>query len=196
MGLRHALRGRLIPAALVAAGVLLAAGGERLTLLLRFDRAGLEAGEWYRLLTGHLVHLGWSHMALNAIGMALCWLLVGQAFTIVEWLLVIAVCVVIMDSGFWLLVPDLAWYVGLSGLLHGVLAAGALAGVSRRSPEQAVILAILIIKVAYETLAGPLPGSERAAGGPVVTEAHLFGTVGGILASAALIIGQRRRAPI
>ncbi|MEO1202610.1 MAG: rhombosortase [Pseudomonadota bacterium] len=176
--------------------MLLAAGGERLRLLLRFDRASLEAGEWYRLLTGHLVHLGWSHVALNGIGMALCWLLVGQAFTFVEWLFVIAVCVVIMDSGFWLLMPDLAWYVGLSGLLHGVLAAGALAGAVRRSPEQAVVLAILLIKVAYESLAGPLPGTERATGGPVVTEAHLFGTVGGLLASAALIIGQRRRASI
>jgi rhomboid family GlyGly-CTERM serine protease len=196
MGLRHALKVGLLPAILVAVPLLLTVGGERLRVALRFDRTGIEAGEWYRLLTGHFTHLGWSHVALNAVGLGLCWLLVGQAYTLLQWLFVIAVCLVVMDLGFWLLVPELEWYVGLSGLLHGMLAAGALEGIRRRSPEQALVLAIIVIKVVYESVTGPLPGSEQATGGPVVTEAHLFGMVGGLLASAILMIGNRRPAPI
>ncbi len=194
MGLRHAFGARLIPAFLVGAALVVALGGERLRVALRFDRSALEAGEVYRLLTGHFAHLGWPHVFLNAAGILLCWLLVGRAFSVFQWLFVIAVCVVTMDLGFWLLTPGLDWYVGLSGLLHGMLAAGALKGLRQRAPEDALLLAIVVVKVAYEAVAGPLPGSETAAGGPVVTEAHLYGTVGGL--AAALLIGNRRRAPI
>ena len=46
----------------------LALGGERLRMLLQYDRAALAAGEWWRLVTAHLVHLGWDHLALNVAG--------------------------------------------------------------------------------------------------------------------------------
>ena len=196
MGLRHALGARILPVLLVAAAVALALGGERLRLALRFDRPAIEAGEWYRLLTGHFTHLGWPHVLFNGVGSALCWLLVGHAYSLLQWSYVILVCLVVMDLGFWLLLPGLDWYVGLSGLLHGILAAGAVEGLRRRAPEQMLILATLLAKVGYEAVAGPLPGSESAAGGPVVTEAHLFGTIGGLLAAGLLFIGNRKRASI
>ena len=196
MGLRHALGTRILPVMLVTIAGLLALGGERLRGLLRFDRPAIESGELYRLLTGHFAHLGWSHVLLNSVGIVLCWLLVGHAYTLLQWSFVILTCLVVMDLGFWFLVPGLEWYVGLSGLLHGLLAAGAVEGVRQRSTEQVLLLAILLAKVAYETIAGPLPGSESASGGPVVTEAHLYGTVGGLLAAGLLFIGNRKRAPI
>ena len=36
--------------------------------LLAYDRAGLGAGQVWRLLTAHFVHLGWTHMLLNLAG--------------------------------------------------------------------------------------------------------------------------------
>ena len=32
---------------------------------LWFDRAAIGGGEYWRILTGNLVHLGWAHLALN-----------------------------------------------------------------------------------------------------------------------------------
>ena len=58
--------------------------------LLRFDRGGIAAGELWRLLTGHFVHLGVSHTLLNLAGLLLVWVLVGAACTWRQWLLVMA----------------------------------------------------------------------------------------------------------
>jgi len=74
----------------------------------------------------------------------------------------------------------------LSGLLHGLLLAGAIAGVRSLPAESLVICAVVVAKLAYEQIAGPLPGSESVAGGAVVVNSHLYGAVGGAL-SAAII---------
>ena len=44
-----------------------AAGGERTLLALRFERSAIAAGEWWRLLGAHFVHLGWMHVLLDAL---------------------------------------------------------------------------------------------------------------------------------
>ena len=46
-----------------------------------------------------------------------------------------------------------------------------------------VLWAAVVAKLAYEQLVGPLPGSEAAAGGAVVVNAHLYGAIGGALSA-------------
>jgi membrane associated rhomboid family serine protease len=98
-----------------------------------------------------------------------------------------------MDAGLWFLDPDIRWYVGLSGLLHGLLAAGAIGGFRALPGESVVIGALIAAKVGYEQLVGPLPGSESTAGGAVVVNAHLYGALGGVL--FALLFRRRVRTP-
>ena len=162
---------------------------------LRFDRTGISAGEAWRLLTGHLVHLGVSHTLLNLAGLVLVWLLVGRAFTGCQWLWIMAGSVAAIDLGLWFGAPSLEWYVGLSGLLHGMLAAGIVAGLARRSGEAIILAVVVAAKLAWEQFSGPLPGSEATSGGAVIVDAHLFGVIGGALSGAALI-RVRGRAPI
>ncbi|MBC7983971.1 MAG: hypothetical protein H7Y02_08960, partial [Candidatus Obscuribacterales bacterium] len=45
--------------------VLLWSGGTQVTEALRYHRAGILAGQFWRLLTGHLVHFDFRHLALN-----------------------------------------------------------------------------------------------------------------------------------
>ena len=47
-------------------------------------------------------------------------------------------------------------------------------------------------KLIWEQLAGPIPFSESTSGGPVLVEAHLYGTIGGLLTQLIRLIGQRR----
>ena len=54
-----------------------------------------------------------------------------------------------------------------------------------------VILALVMAKLLFEQLIGPLPGSETTSGGPVVIDAHLYGAVGGVI--AVLILAGLRR---
>jgi hypothetical protein len=95
-----------------------------------------------------------------------------------------------IDLGFWLLEPQLIWYVGLSGLLHGYLAAGVAAGLPKLQTEDWLIAGFLIVKLGYEQIIGPIPGSTDTAGGNVVVAAHLYGAIAGLL--VGLIISFRK----
>ena len=185
----------LVPGILVLGALILLLAGDTGREWLRFDRSGIAAGELWRLLTGHLVHLGVSHTVLNLAGLVLVWFLVGRAYTWKQWLWIMAGSIAAIDLGLWFGAPSLEWYVGLSGLLHGMLAAGIVAGLAARSGEAAILAVVVAGKLAWEQLAGPLPGSEGTSGGAVIVDAHLYGVIGGTLVAAALIRAGRR-API
>ncbi len=185
----------LVPAILALAALGLLLTGDSGRVALRFERTGIAAGQAWRLLTGHLVHLGFSHALLNVAGLVLVWFLVGRAFNWKQWLWVMAGSVAAIDLGLWFGTPMLEWYVGLSGLLHGMLAAGIATGLAARSGESAILAAVVAGKLAWEQFMGPLPGSEASSGGAVIVDAHLYGVIGGVLV-AAVLIRVRGRAPI
>ena len=197
--MRGAFRGRrlVLLLMLVAAAVALAAGGDDVRLVLRYERLAILDGEWWRFLTGHLVHLGWSHLLLNLAGLSLVWALLGTCYPAAGWLAVTGVTLTVISSAFLALEPALEWYVGLSGLLHGWFVAGAVVLAFDPSPGErrfaALLLALAIAKVGYEQWIGPLPMTAESAGGPVIVDAHLYGAVGGAFAAAGVIIWRRRR---
>lgn len=173
----------------------LLAGGTGLRDALSFDRGGITGGEIWRTVTGHLVHLGPPHAVLNVLGTILVTFLVGREFSIRQWAVISVAVVAVIDIGLWLLNPELDWYVGLSGVLHGWLAAGIVALLVNRRPDAWLLAPLLVAKLAFEQWQGPVPGSAETAGGPVVVDAHLYGAVGGaIVAYALLRIGSRASA--
>lgn len=182
------------PLALTLAAIALETAG--LAGSLRWERTAIDGGQLWRLLGGHLVHLGWPHLLMNVLGLALVWVLVGAALSSRAWGAVLAFSVLLIDAGFWWLSPALTWYVGLSGLLHAILAAGAVT-VLWREPERRLEAGTLIVlvaaKLAWEQLAGPVPGSNAVAGGPVVVDAHLYGAIAGCLAAILIVVAGRRR---
>ena len=180
-----------LPGFVAGLAAVLAVAGDPARAWLRYDRQGIEGGEFWRLVTGHFVHLGWSHCALNLLGLVLVWYLVGSHFRVIEWLLISFVAIIGIDLGFWLLEPQLVWYVGLSGWLHALLAAGAIGGFALARGESLALAAVLLVKLAYEQVAGPLPGSEPSTGGAVVVVAHLYGAIAGAVAAAVLAIRSR-----
>ncbi|HEX7061469.1 MAG TPA: rhombosortase [Woeseiaceae bacterium] len=187
-----------VPLCMIASSVAAALAGGRGQEVLRWDRDAIAAGELWRLVTGHLAHLGAAHLALNLAGLALVWILVGDRLKPLGWWLVVAFGIAVIDLGFWFLDPGLAWYVGLSGLLHTLILAGTTAG-ARTAPLESLALGGLVLaKIVVEQLAGPLPGSEATSGGPVVVNAHLYGAIAG-LAAGGFVLAMRaewRRAPI
>ena len=193
---QKALRHWAVPVVIAIVAAVFELGGKPVRELLAFDRTGIAAGEAWRLLSGHFVHLGISHLSLNLVGLALVWYLVGRHFTTVRWLFVAILSIVAMDAGFWWLNPELDWYVGLSGLLHGLLAAGLVVAVRERDREGLVIALFVIGKLAWEQWGGPLPGSEATAGGAVIVDAHLYGAIGGALAGIVAGFTGRRVRPI
>ena len=183
MGLR---KSDILPATVIGVSGLLALFGETGRALLRFDRAAIGDGEVWRLVSGHFVHLGTPHLLLNAAGLVLVWYLFGRDMRVTGWLTVLVLGIAAISGGLWVLDPRLGWYVGLSGVLHGMLAAGIAASVSTSRTDALLLAILLAAKLAYEQIAGPLPGSENSAGGPVVVDAHLYGALAGGLTGAII----------
>lgn len=161
----------------------LAASGNPGRVLLRYDRATIAHGELWRLLTAHFVHLDFHHAVLNCAGLILMWALFARDYAPRQWLAIVAAALVAIDAGLWLLDSTVLWYVGSSGALHGVMAAGTLAKLRRRERDGWLLAAFLLAKLAFEHSIGPLPFSGRD---PVVVDAHLYGVLGGLAAAAFL----------
>lgn len=176
-----------LPLTMAALALVLAIMGDRAWLPLRYSREALASGELWRLFSGHWVHLGWSHLILNLAGLLVVWALVGDVLSRLGWFVLVSAGSLFISLALWFFYPQLQWYVGLSGLLHSMLLAGALLQFVGGDRGAAVLALLVIGKVGWETLWGPLPGSESAAGGAVVTEAHLYGAVaGGMFATLVL----------
>jgi rhomboid family GlyGly-CTERM serine protease len=157
--------------------------------LLEYDRSALPAGQWWRLLTAHFVHLNTRHLLFNLAGFALLWGLFVRSLDALHWILIVVISMLAIDAGLWFLNPQVLWYVGLSGVLHGLWSAGAWSQFRRRNPRSALPLLLLISKLGYEHWRG---GSAVIEDLPVVTNAHVYGALGGLL--PAMIWQLRYRA--
>jgi rhomboid family GlyGly-CTERM serine protease len=182
----------------VAAVVALLTGlwlaGPEVTAALRYDRAAVLAGQWWRLATGHLVHADAPHLAWNLAGAALVWWLFRAEYGRAEWGVIVLASAAAIDVAFLARMPDLDWYVGLSGVLHGCMAAGLAGWLARaRDPLVVVVAVLFAAKLAWEHWHGPLPFTAGTLALPVIVEAHSYGALGGL--AAALAVRARRRRP-
>ena len=152
---------------------------------LWYDRAAIGAGEYWRLLTGNLVHLGWTHLALNVAALVIGTWVFYRARTPIAWAIAQMVCSVVSSVGLYLFSPQTAWCVGMSGALHGLLMIGAIDWIREGDRVGWALLAIWSGKLIWEQLHGPLAFSTVTVGSAIVTDAHLWGAVGGFMYLAA-----------
>jgi len=181
----------ILPVGIAAVATVLFMLGPQATEALRYDRAAVLAGEGWRLVTGHLVHADAPHLAWNVVGVMLVWFLFAGEYSLRGWFGVLLASTVATDLGFLLLEPDLDWYVGFSGVLHGCMAAGLVSWLrAARDPLTVVVGALFAAKLLWEHVAGPLPFTAGSMSLPVVYQAHSYGALGGTL--AGLWINVRR----
>jgi len=181
----------LPPLAVMALVLLLGLGGEAVRTALRYDTDAINAGEWWRLLTGSFVHLGWWHLFLNEMGLLVLVLLCPEALPWSVWARRLLLLSLGMSAGLYFFVPDAQWYVGMSGVIHGLFVLGLgrqiLVG---RDLIAAGCLAYLVGKIAWEMAAGVPVSDEAAIGGKVLVESHLYGSLSAVI--YGLIFGAFR----
>jgi rhomboid family GlyGly-CTERM serine protease len=159
------------------------AGGEPLTQLWRYERDAIAAGQWWRFATAHFVHMDAGHALLNCTGLVLLWALFARSWRPGQWLFALAFTMLTIDLGFWFVSTGLQWYVGASALLHGAFACGCMALVFQRDRLGQLAAVVLVAKLVWEQVHGPLPLETRH---PVVTISHAYGAVGGAVAALLL----------
>jgi rhomboid family GlyGly-CTERM serine protease len=189
-------RERWLVALLITALCLaLSLGGDAARDWGRYDRAALETGQLWRLLTGHLVHLGWGHLWPNILALLLISGLVEEFLKPIEFAAASIAAALGIDVGLYAFNPGVPWYVGLSGVLHGLVACGALMMLQARQFRIGAALALgVAAKLLFEQIHGPIPFTQASAGGPVIVAAHLYGTISGALAAIAFGFLRRQAA--
>jgi len=182
--------------ALTLAALLVALLGEPAAQRLRYERGAILSGEVWRLFSGHLVHLGWAHLGLNAAALVLIAALLGRLQRPPPWAWLALASSLGVSLGLMVCSPQVAWYVGLSGVSHGLVAAGGAVLARERRAAGFAWLALLAGKLAWEQLHGALPGSQAIIGAATVVDAHLYGAVAGLLGALlpGAVPGRRRRA--
>ncbi|NNE21682.1 MAG: rhombosortase [Rhizobiales bacterium] len=152
---------------------------------LVYDRTAILNGEVWRVLTGHLVHLDWNHLALNALA------LLGLGYLIEtdgpggrrNVLAVLGASIAAIGAALLVFHPMTILYAGLSGALNGLFAFICLRFFARtRSWIWLALLAGGICKIAWESAFGPAFSATLA--WPPEALAHFAGLFGGFAVAA------------
>lgn len=170
-------------------------GGHHLQLILRYERSAIAAGQWWRLFTGNFVHFGWGHLGLDLAGMVLLWLLVRPVLDGIAWVAATLVGAWSVGLGLWWGCPHVVWYLGISGVLHTYWACGGLLLTWRRQWEGYLLVLFLAGKLAWGHWIGPLPTDTLLMKAPVLSQAHWFGALAGVVLAAVLIGMSYRGSP-
>ena len=155
--------------------------GESATKLLRYERELWHTIEWWRVFSGHFVHLSWVHLALNMAGFWLIAFLYGQEVKPAYLLSAILLIALGTSIGLFIFSPGVIWYVGLSGVLHGLIIIGALKNFSDKPWPSTFILIGIFLKIIWEQLYAEENAMEHLIGGNVIYDAHLYGATSGLM---------------
>lgn len=158
-------------------------------------RRALAFSEPWRLLTAHFVHLSFLHALLNGVALMLLGRLFGERLRPAGFWTILFGAPVAISLAFWLVLPGLHWYRGLSDVLHSIYFAGcvvwiaATTGRARWLPIAALLLGTLKVLVEQPWDSSfPVHPLLRVA---VVPQAHLIGAIVG--AAAGLVLRRHRR---
>lgn len=157
---------------------------------LGYQRAAVEAGQWWRLVTGGFVHTNAAHWALD-LGALVLLLALARRSTRSALLVTLPLLATTTMLGEHLLLRH-AWAVGLSGALHGL--ALLLAADRRQAPVVRLVGVLAVAKVLAELVSGPAAATAALIGAPVLVSQHALGLAAGLLfaaAGAAFGLGRR-----
>lgn len=165
---------------LIVLSALLQLAGTFGVKLFIFERSAIMTGELWRLFSGHLCHLSWTHWFLNSLALVVIVIIFQRVLTPMRLLLGFFLSALTVSLGL-LLLQKTVWYVGMSGALHGVLVLAALLDYSRARWVNGVLLTAVAGKLLWEHSIYYANSMAAFIGGPVLVDAHLYGVLGGVI---------------
>ena len=148
---------------------------------LAYRYSDISQGQWWRLITGNLMHTNHWHLAMNIAGLWVISFLYQFNRILIKLLFLFSVLCLMEGLGLYWFYPNLQGYVGLSGVLHGLFAYGAVREIFLKIKMGYFLLLGVIAKTAYEQFFGASSEVSQMIGARVATEAHLIGMISGVL---------------
>jgi rhomboid family GlyGly-CTERM serine protease len=149
---------------------------------LMFDRSAIDEGQLWRLFSAHFVHLSPMHLLGNAMGVILLGYIAGRSLSNALGVTLLVWCLLVVGGGLYVFADYLERYVGLSGVLHGLILVAPFISPFYSRRIAASFLVLIVTKVLWEqssfyddmAMVGMI-------GGRVEANAHLLGTIAGLL---------------
>ena len=140
---------------------------------LEFNREAIDRGQWWRLITGHWVHYGFYHLLMNSAALLLCGYVLLIDLKPGHYTALLLTCLLSVGLGLYWGNPQMGYYAGLSGVLHGLLVAGLFLSLYQAPRLYGLALLVVAIKILREQW----PGFDTV---PVAVNAHLYGALTGL----------------
>ena len=163
--------------------------------LFEFNRQLISAGQYWRLLTGNFLHTNGWHLVMNIAGLLMLSQLFGQYFSARAMIAFSLVNCVVVGVLLYLFSPDITYYVGLSGFLHGLFVAGCLAEISRGIKFGYLLLGAVVTKIIHEQVMGAPAQVGELISASVAVDAHLYGALTALPLYACYWLYQQRVQP-
>jgi len=145
--------------------------------LLEFSRDAINQGQWWRLLSGNIMHTNHWHLLLNIAGLFMLSHLFGRLFSLRHFIVFSTFNASLVGIMLYYYSTDIDYYVGLSGYLHGLFVYGCLIEIKHGMKSSWLLLGAVIAKIGYETLYGASTDMSELINASVATDAHLFGAI-------------------
>ncbi|MEL4386570.1 rhombosortase [Shewanella xiamenensis] len=149
--------------------------------LLAYRRSAISDGQWWRLITGNLLHTNHWHLLMNLAGLWVVLFLHHFHYRLKGLTTLFILLCLFEGIGLYLGYPQLFGYVGLSGMLHGLFTFGAVQDIRRKMRSGYLLMIGVIVKVGHEQFYGASDDVTAMIGARVATEAHLVGLICGLV---------------
>lgn len=171
---------QVLPAAIILLIAVLAYVMENQINVFDYNKTAIVNGELWRIFTGHFFHTNQFHLLLNLAGLTLLTALHHKFYKPAEYFLLFIFSSLFISIAL-LLSSPLMHYVGLSGVLHGLFAWGALKDIGDNEKTGYLLFAGLWVKVIYEQTYGASKDIASLINASVAIDAHLWGALAGTI---------------
>ncbi|MGB0895266.1 MAG: rhombosortase [Parashewanella sp.] len=154
---------------------------------LMYQRVAIQQGDIWQLITGNYLHSNHWHLLMNLAGLWVILLLHDLHYSNKGLVLLFCLLSLLEGLSLYVFYPQLFNYVGLSGVLHGLIAFGAVLDITKKIQFGWLLLAGIIAKVGYEQIYGASADVAAIIDASVATESHLIGMILGFLAALGFL---------
>jgi rhomboid family GlyGly-CTERM serine protease len=158
---------------------------------LEFSRMAITNGEYWRLLTGNIMHTNHWHLIFNLAGLIMLTHLFHHLMSNLHFMVFSIINTSLVGMMLYSLSKTIEYYVGLSGYLHGLFVYGCLIEIYKGRTSSWLLLTGVCAKIGYETFYGASEEMSELINANVATDAHLFGALLAVPQFAMLVVYER-----